>query len=536
MVCRGFQISKTGHPVLIRMALLLGSAVLTGLTLVLPQIGLLEWISLVPAGIAVLDIVREGEKLRRAYLWGLCFFMCYGMTLFHWFFELYPLEFTGMSRGSAVVVVLAGWVGLSLLQAVSGALIFPAMVLFGRSRAVRRFPILKPFLMACMWVVMEWGQTLFWFGVPWGKLAMGQVCVTVMARSASLFGSYFVSFIIVSTAMLVALATCEPPRLRTALTLAGCLVAFNLLLGVGVTVCGALRGGEEKQTVRVALLQGNISSSEKWDMRVDDILDEYGALCRRAADEGAELIVWPETALPISVEKNPDRVARLRGLAKECDADMLVGIFTHDDEGGERNSLVLFRRDGTVSDEIYSKRHLVPFGEYLPMRKLIMTLIPPLSEVAMLDDDLVPGEDSGLIQVGDVRVGALICFDSIYEELTRRSVLDGAQIVVQSTNDSWFGDSAALYMHAAHDRLRAIENGRTVLRAANTGITAHIRPDGSMPDSLRDNVDGLLVCDAEVCTGRTLYTIIGNAFVYVAILFIISIIGVSLLPQSIKKD
>ncbi len=519
MVCRGVQIDRSRYATCLRFALLAAGAVLTALTLVFPNIGILEWITLVPAGVVILNMTDSGIKLRRAYLWGLYFFMCYGLMLFHWFFELYPMEFTGMSRGAAMVVVIAGWTGLSFLQAIAAALIFPAMVLFGRSPIVRRFPIFKPFLMAGMWVMMEWGQTLFWFGVPWGKLAMGQVCVTVMARAAALFGSYFVTFMIVSVGMLIALAIVEPPRVKFASVLAGGLVALELVLGVGVTLAGRT-DADSKETIRVAVLQGNISSSEKWNVGVDEIIAGYAVLCRDAAGQGAELIIWPETAVPISVDRNPARRERLCDIAYENNVDMLVGMFTHDENGGERNSLVLFRRDGTVSDEIYSKRHLVPFGEYLPLRRFIMTVIPPLSQVAMLENDLVPGEDSGLIQVGDMRVGSLICFDSIYEELTLRSVLDGAELIVLSTNDSWFGDSAALRMHCAHDQLRAIESGRTILRAANTGISSMICPDGTMPQHLDDNAEGLLVCDAEIRTGRTLYTIIGNLFVYLAIAFI----------------
>lgn len=519
MVFRGVQIDRSRYATCLRAVLLAAGAVLTALTLVFPNIGILEWITLVPAGVVILNMSDGRIKLRRAYLWGLYFFMCYGLTLFHWFFELYPMEFTGMSRGAAMVVVMAGWAGLSLLQAIAAAFIFPAMVAFGRSPIVRCFPIFKPFIMAGLWVIMEWGQTLFWFGVPWGKLAMGQVCITVMARAAALFGSYFVTFMIVSVGMLISLAIVEPPRMRLASILAVGLVALELVLGVGVTLAGRV-DDDSKATVRVAVLQGNISSSEKWDVGLGDKMNEYAALCREAAGQGAELIVWPETAIPISIDRNPARREMLCDLARENDVDMVVGVFTHDENGGERNSLVLFRRDGTVADEIYSKRHLVPFGEYLPLRRFITTVIPPLSEVAMLENDLVPGNDPGLMRVGGVTLGSLICFDSIYEELTRLSVLDGAELIVLSTNDSWFGDSAALRMHCAHDQLRAIESNRAILRAANTGISAMICPDGTMPQQLDDNVAGLLICDAEIRTDLTLYTMIGNLFVYLAMAFI----------------
>lgn len=456
--------------------------------------------------------------------------MCYGMTNFHWFFELYPLEFTGMSRAAAMVVVLAGWVGLPLLQALAAALIFPITAVLCRGGIVRRCPLLKPFVVAALWVTMEWGQTLFWFGVPWGRLAMGQVCLPLTVRSSALFGSFFVSFMIVCVNMLIAQAIVEPLRLRVGLICAAGLLTVQLLLGAGVTVSygsGAEEGGE----YRVAVLQGNISSSEKWRMSLDDIMSEYEGLCRRAADEGAELIIWPETALPFTMENNPSRTARLSALAQECDADLLVGLFTLNDSGEKQNSLMLFRRDGTASDEVYSKRHLVPFGEYLPLRRLITTLIPPLAQVAMLDDDLTPGADSGLIHWNGTTLGSLICFDSIYEQLTRDSVLDGAELIVLSTNDSWFGESAALRMHCSHDQLRAIESGRTILRSANTGISAIISADGVMSDRLEDNTQGYIVADVRSSTSRTLYMTVGNVVVYLAIAFVIGIYAATKIEQ-----
>lgn len=280
------------------------------------------------------------------------------------------------------------------------------------------------------------------------------------------------------------------------------------------------------------MLQGNISSSEKWKISLDDIMSEYEGLCHKAAEEGAQLIIWPETALPFTMENNPSRTARLSALARECDADLLVGLFTLDDSGEKQNSLVLFRRDGTVSDEIYSKRHLVPFGEYLPLRRLITTVIPPLAQVAMLDDDLTPGADSGLIHWDGTTLGSLICFDSIYEQLTRSSVLDGAELIVLSTNDSWFGDSAALRMHCSHDQLRAIESGRTILRSANTGISAIISADGTMSEQLEDNTQGYIVADVRSSTSRTLYMTIGNIVVYLAIAFTVGVYVATKIEQN----
>ena len=147
-----------------------------------------------------------------------------------------------------------------------------------------------------------------------------------------------------------------------------------------------------------AAIQGNISSSEKWDMSVDDMLDVYEQLTLEAAANGAELVVWPETAIPIYIDNSSARIARIKGIARAGDCDIITGIFTYDENGRDMNSLALFRKDGSIGEQVYSKRHLVPFGEYVPMRALIEKLIPPLAEIAMLADDVVAGKESGIIE------------------------------------------------------------------------------------------------------------------------------------------
>ncbi len=148
------------------------------------------------------------------------------------------------------------------------------------------------------------------------------------------------------------------------------------------------------------------------------------------------------------------------------------------------------------------------------MRGLVTLLMPPLANLSMLAEDVLAGEGASVIACGDVNIGCLICFDSIYEELTRSSVLDGAQVICLSTNDSWFSDSAALYMHNAQAQMRAIESGRYVVRAANTGVSTVIDAKGKVLCQLEPLVDGMVSQAVALNTHATLYSLIGNAFVY----------------------
>ena len=485
MVCKGVSLNKllTYSPGrAARFVMLALGGVLTALTVICPSLGALEWISLVPAAVAILGIASDPEiKLGRVYGYGLFFFMSYYCVIYHWFVTLYPLEFTGMSRWAAVVVVIAGWFGLSLLQALTGGLIFVALALLGKSWIVRRGALLLPALAGGLWGIFEWSQTFFWTGVPWGRLGIGQSKLLLMLRPSSLFGSYFVTFMIVAVNFTLALCLLEKHKVKLYSVCAAALLVCHLALGVAATL---MYIPDEENGFVAAAIQGNISSSEKWDMSPDDILDVYEQLTLEAAKEGAELIVWPETAIPIDMVHNPARIERIRSIARSSDCDILVGIFTSDDSGQDRNSLVLFRKDGSVGEQMYSKRYLVPFGEYVPMRTVIQTLIPPLTEIAMLGEDLIAGEDSGIIDWNGSKLGSLICFDSIYETATLTSVRDGADIIILSTNDSWFFDSAAVYMHNAQAVMRAVESGRYVVRAASTGVSGVITPAGNIVEEL----------------------------------------------------
>ena len=170
---------------------------------------------------------------------------------------------------------------------------------------------------------------------------------------------------------------------------------------------------------------------------------------------------------------------------------------------------------------MYSKRHLVPFGEFVPLRDVFEILIPPLTELSMISSDLGEGVSAQVFELDETNIGSLICFDSIYDELARDSVRSGAKILAVSTNDSWFLDSAALDMHNAQAKLRAIENRRYVVRSANTGISSIISPRGEEMSSVERLVGGQITAEVYSVESKTLFTHIGNLFVYLCIAVIV---------------
>lgn len=524
----------------IRFLMLIASGILTGLTLVFTKIGLIEWITLVPMGIVLLTRATDRKvRLRSLFLDGLIYFYSFFLVCYHWFVFLYPLEFIdGMTKGLAVAVVCLAWLGLSLLQALMGGVAFVACGVIFRCRLCEKFNFLRVFVVAGAFAVFEWFQTVGWWAVPWGRLALGQTEYLVGLQTASLFGPYFVSFIIVAVNLLLAYVIVYPNKLKL-----GCITAASLLVfqyGVG-TILWVTTDVTEGEPIKISCLQGNISSNEKWDNEsAKRTRETYLRLIDEAVEEGAELIILPETAFPYNMDSSSQAPLNdlFCELAHSNGVYLLVGAFSTEGEKDSLNSLICYTPEGVRDDTVYSKRHLVPFGEYVPMRPLVETLLSPLANLVLGPDAVDEGEGTKIIDIDGVKIGGIICFDSVFEELTRDSVLDGAQVICLGTDDSWFGNSAELHMHNAQSQLRAIETRRYVARAANTGVSTIIDSRGEVIAAVDPVVDGKATAIAYASSDITLYSRIGNAFVYLLIIIAFILIlenFVNILCRSKKK-
>lgn len=496
---------------------LLFGAIATAFVLVFPILGVLQWITMIPIFLAIYKLGEDSRfRGKRAYFYGFFTVYAYYFILYHWFISLYPLDFVGLEIPAAIGVIAFAWLGLPLLQAIPGGLIFLFYRGIQKTGLFHKAPILRPFVFSALWVVFEWSSTLHWSGVPWGRLALGQVELLPMLQSASLLGSYFVSFLILLVNGLVAYAICFAAKRLLCACLAGGLLAANLGYGL-ISLAVSSKPEQAENAFCAAVIQPNIGSDEKWSDTKALTFDRCYDLSLRAAEEGARLIVMPETVFPYEIDGSLCNY--LGALARECDAYVAVGAFYSDEKGDEYNALYLFTPEGELSEQVYGKRHLVPFGEYVPLRDLVTLVFPPLANISMLAEDLTPGKDSALFETELGKIGSLICFDSIYEQLTLDSVRDGAELMLISSNDSWFFDSAAVYQHQAQAQLRAIESGRYFVRSANTGISTIVAPDGEVLEKIDPLIDGYAVSVVQPKTDRTLYTVVGNLFVYLCIAF-----------------
>lgn len=480
-------------------------------------LGFIEWVAAIPLCIALyLLSKRENLKLRHAYAYGLLYFECYYCVCFHWFTYLYPLDFTGLDNFSSILAIIVAWFGLSFLQALFGGFMFVVYIIVTRTSFAKKMPATKPFLIPVIYTFYEFTQTLGWWGVPWGRIPLGQSENLLSLQTSSLFGSYLITFVILLVNSLLAFAVInvsEISKLKKYALFALAVYALNLGTGSIIYLKNEQKA-KDADTVCIGVVQGNYDSTDKWSASASEITYKHLELAKSCVDGGAEIIVFAETALPFNLG-NSKSSERLSDFARENSVTLLVGAL-YDENGETYNAIYRYAPDGTVAENMYFKQRLVPFGEFVLMRKLTDIIFPFLSELSILKDDMTPGSDSDVyVTNGGIAVGSLICFDSIYESLAIDSVRNGAEIFAISTNDSWFSDSAGIYMHNNQARLRSIELGRYTVRSANTGVSSFITDTGRVLGEISPLEEGYLCYDVVPSSSRTIYSYIGNTFVYI---------------------
>lgn len=510
------------------------SGLLTSLPLIITELGFLQWISIIPAAYVLIKSADESKSkvgmLCKLYGMGVIYFGAYYALSFHWFFYMYPLDFAGLDHFASLGIVVLACFGLGLFQAVQSAVAFVLYGIITRTKLLADKVFIRPIIAATLFVIFEWWQTIGWWGVPWARIPLGQLNALLLVRSSAVFGSYFVTFVVVAVSFFLALAIYKNGIRKSCIVAALTVFCLNIALGVVVT----LTYRDDGQKVVAAATQGNFSSKEKWDVNIrQEIKDRYAELTEKAAKEGADVVVWPETAIPEEVFNSKSLMKYLTDLAKENDVTIIMSAFTTDDDK-KHNSIIEVKPDGTFGERVYSKQKLVPFGEYVPMRPIVTFLVPALNEINMLGNDLAPGEESVVMETDVGTLGFCVCFDSIYEQVTLDSVSNGAELIMISTNDSWFSDSAALDMHNGQARLRAIETGRYVVRSANTGISSIIDPMGNVNEELGAQKEGYIVSNVYLRDQRTVYSYVGNLFVYICMVFI-SVLSCIRIIEEIKS-
>ena len=297
--------------------------------------------------------------------------------------------------------------------------------------------------------------------------------------------------------------------------------AVVLLVG-GVGGWGAWRLAEgslvrEGTPITVGLVQANIAQDDKWNPReARRILTTHIAMTQQAVEAGAEYVIWPESSTPFMVEEDEEGGEVLRALAQRLGVPILVGSDQVERRAGAAprlyNAAFLLPpddRDVTV----YRKIHLVPFGEYIPFKRWLFFVSPLVESLG----EFAPGTGITMLPIGEHLTSTAICYEVVYPALARQAVAGGSELLTTITNDGWYGDSSAPYQHFALASMRAVEVGRYLARAANTGISGIVDPYGRVVQKSGIFEPATLVGEVRFLTRRTIYSVIGDAIAYAAI-------------------
>ncbi len=487
------------------------SGIVCAIPFVFEKTFLLSYIMYIPLFCCFFDNNTEQPKKRIYPLLFLYGFVYYAVG-YSWLCELYPLDFAGFTKIEAVGVIAFA---LTAVPAIHSG-IFTLSFAFCRFMTKESNAVFKIAVFPCIFVFTEFLQTLGSLAFPWCRISIAQGFCLPALQSASLFGSYFITYIVLLVNALLGYAIINPKFAGRMIAIVVAVFGINLSYGV---IRIALFDYSTDTFTAVAL-QGNLSSSDKWSGSVSDMLNIYLDLADEALAEAKEknlpketVVLIPETALPVTLTESSPYSRIISEYAKNNDVNFAVGAFSVvGDTSG--NSVFVFDNNGVMSQP-YSKRVLVPFGEYMPYRTLFTSIVPALAEINMLSSDLYAGEHTVVFETDVGKLGTAICYESIFPNLCRKSVKDGAEVLMIATNDSWFGESAALRHHLAAARMRAIENGVPVIRAANTGISALINADGSYKARIGVSERGFVVDELAKARGKTLYYYVGDSIIWV---------------------
>jgi len=244
-------------------------------------------------------------------------------------------------------------------------------------------------------------------------------------------------------------------------------------------------------------------------------------MTRQVVADGAQLVVWPESSTPFYFEEDRVAAEQVRSIAREFHVSILLGSdeIEHGTPTRYYNSAFLVRPDGSTA-ATYRKIHLVPFGEYVPLKSLLFFASPLVEAVS----DFSSGSDPTLLPIRGHLISTAICYEIVYPDLVRRFVTRGSQLLTTITNDAWFGRTSAPYQHFAQASMRAIEEGRYLVRAANTGVTGVVDPYGRVLARTDIFVPAVITADVRLLHDRTMYERIGDGFAYASALMTIGIL------------
>jgi apolipoprotein N-acyltransferase len=488
--------------------LVLLSAALQILSFPLPGLYVLSWISIAPLLVAILHArdpetlqLDESRKLLPARPWqgfllGYACGVLWYLGTCYWVYDTMH-QYGGLSAPVGILVLLLFALYLGLYHGVFGLLVS----ILAREDSRNRLALLyAPFL----WVAIELARTLI-SGFPWDLLGITQVDNIPLTRIATVTGVYGLSFEILLVNVAFAATFLVPRSRRRMLMISSLAAAFLLQAGRWLALPPVFA---DRTAV---LLQQNLSSAtEPWtDDQMQSALREFSALSLNPHPKpppAPDLIVWPESPAPFQTNDASFRQP-IGELARKANTWLVIGSI------GVNNPQTIFNSASLISPAgewtaRYSKIHLVPFGEYVPFAS-VFSFASGLTQAV---GNFTPGNLHAPLQAGNQRLGIFICYESIFPNEVRQLVADGSDVLVNISNDGWYGDSGAWAQHLNQARMRAVENNRWLLRDTNTGLTASIDPYGRIVARLERKTRAALVAPYALTKVTTFYSRHGDLF------------------------
>ncbi|MGB8355046.1 MAG: apolipoprotein N-acyltransferase [Chthoniobacteraceae bacterium] len=461
------------------------------------------WVALTPLLWALWFSPDDGATERRVWLKKAGLGFCTGVTFFCiTFFWLTTV--TGLMEPR--VLGFLAWFGLMCYLALyfglwgwfAGCVAFPAgsePAKFLSSRHNLRLGV----ICAAAWVGQEWLRGTVFSGFGWNNIGVALHANILLIQIADITGVDGMSFMVVMCNVIAALTVrrfvqeVRSGKVRPHYDFTLTVAMVGVIFAYGVH---AVMQREETIPLRVAAVQANVPENEKFNYEFEDkILQRYQGLTDTAIAMNPQLLLWPEAATPRGMFADQENYDFVENLAAKGDFSFLLGTLDSDKDG-DYNVAVLLTEHGK-KPQTHRKMHLVPFGEYIPARHEF----PLFAKLAgdLVPGDFRPGTEYNVLQMQNppVKLGALICFEDTLGDLTRHFVLNGAQALVNITNDGWFLKSAAAEQQLAHAVFRTVETRRPLIRCANTGVTCFIDTSGRVGQTLRSEkgdsfVEGIL--------------------------------------------
>jgi apolipoprotein N-acyltransferase len=473
--------------------------------------------------LAPLLVALQRTSLSKAFLLGLVAGLVYFTGTLYWITGVMAI-YGGLSTVVAVLINALLIAYLSLFPALFGVIVSRVSLVLGP-----RGLIVAPFA----WVATELGRGYLFPGFPWVLLGYSQVSNLPVAQLASVVGVFGLSWLVASVSAALAYAAVNqmtPAARRSASSALATWrpLAMIVLLVIATGAWGAMRirsGGLTRQgdPVTVGLIQGNVDQADKWDQRrAAGIFREYLAMTRKAIEGGAQVVLWPESSIPFYFEEDKPGAEEVRAIARESKVPLLVGSDQIDRSTPPTryyNAAFLIRPDGSTG-AVYRKMHLVPFGEYVPLKRILFFAEHLVEAVS----DFSPGDAAVMLPVRGHLMSTAICYEIVYPDLVRTFAAGGSELLTTITNDAWFGRTSAPYQHFAQASMRAIENGRYLVRSANTGISGIVDPYGRVLAQTGIFQQAIVVGEARFIRERTIYSRIGDAFAYASAVLTLAVV------------